>query len=83
MVNKKHGKQNRKKCGILKAFSLCTIKVCQFEIIDGVKYVYCIKLAYKFLQREQVGFVAVLCRVRQYVSCTCIMYMYYRATSVL
>ena len=32
-----------------KAFSLCTIKVCRFEIIDGVKYYYCIKHAYKFL----------------------------------
>ena len=56
MVNKKRGKQNRKKCGI----SLRTIKVCRFEIIDGVKYVYCIKHAYKFLLREQLGFVAVL-----------------------
>ena len=43
-----------------KAFSLRTIKVCRFEIIDGVKYVYCIKRAYKFLLREQVGFAAVL-----------------------
>ena len=56
MVNKKHGKQNRKKC----EFSLRTIKVCRFEIIDGVKYVYCIKHAYKFLLKEQVGFAAVL-----------------------
>ena len=56
MVNKKHGKQKRKKCGI----SLRTIKICRFEIIDGVKYVYCIKHAYKFLLREQVGFAAVL-----------------------
>ena len=39
-----------------KAFSLRTIKVCRFEIIDGVKYVYCIKHAYEFLLREQVGF---------------------------
>ena len=30
------------------------IKVCRFEIIDGVKYVYCIKHAYKFLLSEQV-----------------------------
>ena len=43
-----------------KAFSLRTIKVCQFEIIDGVKYVYCIKLAYKFLPREQEAIAAVL-----------------------
>ena len=34
-------------------------KICRFEIIDGVKYVYCIKHAYKFLLREQVGFAAV------------------------
>ena len=41
---------------------LRTIKVCWFEIIDGVKHVelYCIKHAYKFLLREQVGFAAVL-----------------------
>ena len=38
-----------------KAFSLRTIKVCRFEIIDGVKYVYCMKHAYKSLLREQVG----------------------------
>ena len=30
-----------------KAFSLRTIKICRFDIIDGVKYVYCIKHAYK------------------------------------
>ena len=36
------------------------IKVCRFEIIDVVKYVYCIKHAYKFLLREQVGFATVL-----------------------
>ena len=42
-----------------KAFSLRTIKICRFEI-DGVKFVYCIKHAYKFLLREQVGFAAVL-----------------------
>ena len=52
--------KTEKKYGILKAFSLRTIKVCRFEIIDGVKYVYCIKHAYKFLLREQVGFAAVL-----------------------
>ena len=70
MVNKKHGKQNRKKCGIYKRhFSLRTIKLCRFEIIDGVKYVYCIKHAYKFLLREQLGFAAVLWRLRQCVSC--------------
>ena len=44
MVNKEQGKQNRKKVSNLqKAFSLRTIIVCQFEIIDGVKYVSCIK----------------------------------------
>ena len=47
MVNKKDGKQNRKKgWNLQKAFSLRTIKVCRFEIIDGVKYVYYIKQAY-------------------------------------
>ena len=62
MVNKKHGKQNRKKCGIYKlnAFSLRTIKVSRFEIKNGVKYVYCIKHAYKFPLREQVGSASVL-----------------------
>ena len=62
-VNKKHGKQNRKKVwNSQQRFSLRTITVCRFEIIDGVEYayVYCIKLAYKFLLREQVGFAAVL-----------------------
>ena len=49
-----HGKQEtwltkpKKKCGIYKSFSLRTIKVCRFEITDGVKYVYCIKHAYFF-----------------------------------
>ena len=52
-----------------KALSLCTNKICRFEIIDGVKYVYCIKHAYKFLLKEQVGFAAVLWRLRQCVSC--------------
>ena len=64
MVNKKHGKQNRKilekNWNLQKAFSLLTIKICRFEIKDGGKYVYCIKHAYKFLLREQVGFAAVL-----------------------
>ena len=55
MVNNKHGKQNRKKCGIYKS-----ITVCRFEIIDGVKYVYCIKHVYRFLLRK---------RLRQCVSC--------------
>ena len=32
-------------------------------------YVYCIKHAYKFVLREQVGFAAVLWRLRQCVSC--------------
>ena len=70
MVNKKHGKQNRKKVwNLQKAFSLCTIKVCRFEIIKGVKYVNCIKHAYKFLLREQVGCAAVLWHLHQCVSC--------------
>ena len=56
MVNKNRGKQNRKSV----EFSLRTIKICRFEIIDGVKYVYYIKHAYKFVLREQVGFAAVL-----------------------
>ena len=55
MVNKKRGKQNRKSVEFF-----FTIKICRFEIIDGVKYVYCIKQAYKFVLREQVGFAAVL-----------------------
>ena len=57
-------------CNLQKAFSLRTIKICQFEIIDGVKYVYCIKHAYKVLLREQVGFAAVLWPLRQCVSCS-------------
>ena len=70
MVNKKHGKQKTKKVwNLQKAFSLRTIKICQFEIIDGVKYVSCTKHAYKFLLRDQVGFAAVLWRLRQCVSC--------------
>ena len=69
MVNKKPGKPNRNKVWNLhKAFSLRSIKVCRFEIIDGDKYVYCIKYAYKFLLREQVGFADVLWRLRQCVS---------------
>ena len=45
MVNKKHGKQKKKKVwNLQKAFSLRTIKICQFEIIDGVKYVCCLRL---------------------------------------
>ena len=56
-----------------KTFSLRTFKICRFEIIDGVKYVYCIKHAYIFLLREQLGFAAVLWRLRQCVSC----YIYY------
>ena len=62
-----NGKQNFKKCGII--ISLRTIKICRFEIIDGVIYVYCIKHAY-FLLREQVGFADVLWRMRQCVSCS-------------
>ena len=45
---------------IQKAFSIRTIKDYRFEIIDRVKYVYCIKNAYKFILRKQVGFAAVL-----------------------
>ena len=56
MVNKKDGKQNRKKCGIYKRHFLYA----QLKLIDGVKYDYCIKHAYKFLLREQFGFAAVL-----------------------
>ena len=60
IVNKKHGKQKPKKVEYTKSiFSRHNI-VCRFEIIDGFKYVYCIKHAYKFLLREQVGFVPVL-----------------------
>ena len=52
MVNKRRGKQNRKK--------VWNFLYAQLKLIDGVKYVYCIKHAYKFLLREQVGFEAVL-----------------------
>ena len=55
MVNKTKKVQN-----LQKAFSLRTIKNCRFEIIEGVKYVNCIKHAYIFFLREQVGFAAVL-----------------------
>ena len=51
-VSKKHGKQNRKKCEIYKRYFLYA----QLKLIDGVKYVYCIKHADKFLLREQLGF---------------------------
>ena len=45
-----------------KAFSLRTIKICRFEVIDGVKYVYGIKHVYNFLLREQAYFmVAYFC----------------------
>ena len=54
MVNK-----TEKSVEFTKEFFLRTIKVCQFEIMDGVKYVYCIKHAYTFLLREQTGFAAV------------------------
>ena len=60
-----------------KAFSLRTIKICRFEIIDGVKYVYCIKHAYNFFLREQVGFVAVLWRLRQGVSCLLMLWVHH------
>ena len=65
MVNKKRGKKTEKS----EEFSLRTIKMCRFEIIDGVKYFYCIKHAYKFLLREKEGFAAVLWRLRQGLSC--------------
>ena len=71
-ANKKHGtckKKNEKSGNLLITFSLRTIKVCRFEIIDGVQYVYSITHAYKFLLREQVRFAAVLWRFRQCVSC--------------
>ena len=43
-------------CRVYKeTLSLRTIKICRFEIIDGVEYVYCIKHAYKFLLREQIS----------------------------
>ena len=47
MVNKKNGKQNRKSVKFTQGFSLRTIKVWQFEIIDSVKCVYCLNHAYK------------------------------------
>ena len=50
-------------------FSVRTIKICRFEIIDGVKYVYCIKHAYKFPLREQVGFATWAC-VNVFLLCT-------------
>ena len=50
MVNK-----TEKVWNLQEAFSLRTIKICRFEIIDGVKYVYCIKHAYTLLLREQLG----------------------------
>ena len=61
MINKKHGQQNQKKVlNLQKEFYLRTIKVYRFEIIDCVKYVFCIKHAYKFLLREQVWFASVI-----------------------
>ena len=56
MVNK----TEKRVWNLQKAFSLRTIKICRFEIKDGVKYVYCIKHAYNILLREQVGFAVVL-----------------------
>ena len=50
MVNK-----TEKSVELQKELTLRTIKICRFEIIDGVEYVYSIKHAYKFLLREQVG----------------------------
>ena len=66
-----------------KTFSQRSIKVCRFEIIDGVKYVYCIKHAYKFLLREHEGFAAVLWRLRQCVSCLLLCSIFYRMVQVL
>ena len=61
MVNKKNmANRTDKSVEFTKGISLRTIKVFRFEIIDGVKYVYCIKHAYKFLLREQIGFAAVI-----------------------
>ena len=40
MVNKKHVNKTEKVWDLRKAFSLRTIKICRFEIIDGVKYFY-------------------------------------------
>ena len=39
----------KKVWNLQKAFSLRTINVCRFEIIDGVKYIYCLKHTYEFL----------------------------------
>ena len=56
-----HGKQNRKKSvEFTKGVFSTHNKVCRFEIINGVKYDYCIIHVHKFLLREQVGFAAVL-----------------------
>ena len=51
MVNKTGKKREIYKRHFLYALLNC---------VEGVKYVYCIKHAYKFLLREQVGFTAVL-----------------------
>ena len=56
MVNKKRGNKTKKVWNFLYA----QLKFFRFEIIDGVKYVYCIKHAYKFVLREQVRFAAFL-----------------------
>ena len=70
-------KQNREKVwNLQKAFSLRTIKVCRFEIIDSVKYIYCTKHSYKFLLSEQVGFAAILWLLRQCVSCVHVIYIF-------
>ena len=67
MVNKKHGKHNRKKCNLQETFYL-RLSLSVWKNIWCVKYVYCIKHAYKFLLREQVGSAAILWRLHQCVS---------------
>ena len=55
MVNKKTTiNKTEKSVEFTKACSLSTIKVCRFEILDGVKNVYSIKHPYRFLLREQL-----------------------------
>ena len=51
-----------------KAFSLRTIKVCWFEIIDGVKYVYCMFIG----QKCCVHTVIYVPPVRAYMRATCL-----------
>ena len=77
MVNKKHGKQKIEKSGIYKRHFLYA----QWKIIDGVKYVHCIKHAYKYLLREQVGFAAVLWRFFFNVFLVCSLFWIYTKVS--